>query len=181
MPRFFRFLGLLAILWCPLGLTGCSLSGGLPAGVESMEKLKAENKCPVEIVGASAQSGVGNVATNTNPTVTLELKNLSDKKITLIKWVVVNVNKDGKLCKNEQDEGGYAEVGGLAPGESVEGKSFSSDPETVKVVVLIKDLVYETKQSNFDIAMKWVNNNFEAELQKASNPFSKKSWLAYFR
>ncbi len=171
MYRFLCFVGLLTILSLSFCITACDTGSKQPAGVVSMDKLKAQGKCPVEIVKASAASTVGNTATGTNPTVTLSIKNVSDKKITLINWAVINADKNGKLCKSWKDESGFAEIGGLEPGETMEGKSFSSDPETSKVVVVIKDMAYETKQSGFDIALKWTNKNYDSEIQKAKESF----------
>jgi len=171
MSRFLFFVILITILSISFCLTACDTGSKQSTGVVSMDKLKEQGKCPVEIVKSSVTSTVGNSATGTNPTITLAIKNISDKKITLINWVVINADKNGKLCKSWRDESGFAEIGGLEPGASIEGKSFSSDPETSKVVVVIKNLVYETTQSGFSIALKWTNKNFDAEVQKAKESF----------
>ena len=171
MFRFLCFVCLLTILSLSFCITACDTGNKLPAGVVSMDKLKEQGKCPIEIVKSSASSTVGNTATGTNPTVTLEIKNISDKKITHINWVVINADKNGKLCKSWKDESGFAEIGGLEPGETIAGKSFSSDTETSKVVVVIKDLAYETKQSGFDIDLKWINKNYDSEIQKIKESF----------
>ena len=134
-----------------------------------MAELKAQGKSPIEIINASASSGVGNVATGTNPTVEIEFKNISDKNISLINWTIVNINANGKLCANSSEESGFAEVGGIAPGETFTGSSFSSDPQTSDVVVIIKDLAYDDKVSDYEISMKWENPDYDTELAAVKN------------
>jgi len=171
MLKYFKIVFILAAISLSICVAGCNFGKKLPAGVTTMEKLKEMNKAPIEVVKANASKTVGNVATNTNPTVKLEIKNISDKKITMISWVIINIDKNGKLCKNWKSESGFAELGGIEPGESIEGQAFSSDPETAKVVVIIKDAVYDFTEKGYTINKKWTNSKFDAEIKQAKDAY----------
>lgn len=150
-------------------LFGCSTQEQHSTELKSIQELIKNSETPLIIEKATAMKTVGNAVTDTNPTITLLIKNISDTTIDLVNFVIINFDDDGLLCENWMDESGYVEPGGIEPGEAIELQAFSSDPKTSKVMVIIKDMAFKTEVSGFDISKKWTNKNYEAELQTAKN------------
>lgn len=150
-------------------LSGCGMIAGifnkLPEGVMPMEEIIEQGKSPVEVISAGAVMGVGNMAVGANPTVTVTLKNVSDRPLKIIGWAVVNINKDGKLCALATEETGYSDIYGIEPGEEISLEAFSSDPETSRVEIVIKDVTYVADMNGYEINMKWENGSYNADIE----------------
>lgn len=155
-----------------LFLSGCSLFGKAPEGVISMEEIIAQDKSPVEIISASAVMGVGNIALGTNPTLSITLKNISDKQIKMITWMMIYINSEGKLCAVPTEESGYADIYAIESGETVELEAFSSDPETSQVKIVIKDVTYVSEMNGYELNMLWENSHYSSDVDRIINEYN---------
>lgn len=155
-----------------LFFSGCGLFGKAPEGVIPMDDIIAQDKSPVEIVSASAVMGVGNMAVGANPTLTITLKNISDRQIKMITWAVVNINKDGKLCAAQTEESGYSDIYGIESGETVTLEAFSSDPETSAIKIVIKDVTYVSEMNGLELNMLWENSHYSSDVDRIIDEYS---------
>lgn len=156
-----------------LCISGCSLFEKKPEGVIPMEEIIEQDKSPVEIISASAIMGVGNMAVGANPTLTITLKNISDKPITIITWAIININSEGKLCAVPTEESGYADIYAIESGETVELEAFSSDPETSQVKIVIKDVTYTSEMSGYELNMLWENSHYSSDVEQIISEYNK--------
>jgi hypothetical protein len=131
-----------------------------------IDELIAAGTCPVEVVSFAPEFSP------VMPQFAVTLKNLSDKKVKLINWTVMVFDENGQLLPEGKVDSGYGELGGIAPGETIEGLMPSLEG-AVSGKIVIKSVVYESQPPGAEdnqalqrmtIAMTWENPSYEAEV-----------------
>jgi len=106
------------------------------------------------------------------PTFTVSLMNVSDCPIQSVSGTVVYFDKDGKYLPEAKADSGYAELTAIEPGEKIELSTMSKDENTVSGQWIIKEVIYlkpiPVKNVSGDLPHKWINPNYDAELEAAS-------------
>lgn len=165
-----RALRLTCLFAVAVGLAACgSKTTGPPPGTTPMQDLIKAGKAPLEVVAFTP------MLNPMMPQFKLVLKNVSDKDVKAVKWTALFLDKDGKLLPDGKQDGGYAELGGIAAGETLEGVS-SAVGSCASGRLVIQSVVYETlppgaekneAMSHMRISMVWKNPTYEAEVAAA--------------
>lgn len=152
-----RSIGSIAIATLLLG-SGCALLDKKPAGMPMAQLLK-EGKAPVEV--SSLGRSIGPI-----PAFQASIRNLSDKQVQAVKWTAVFSSSAGAPLKEGPSEGGFAEFGGIKPGETLQG-AFAAPGDSAAVKFILKEVIYEDKVKEFKIDKIWKNPRHNAEVQLA--------------
>ena len=158
--------GLLLVLLL-VALSGCKSPGGTPAGVVPIKEVLAAGRSPVE-VGSPVPILVSPAA----PTFKVTVKNITDAPLDSISWTAVAFDENGKPIPEGEVEGGYAEpLNPMAAGEARELSFMISLENAASVKLVLKEVIYKAPnpvdKKLGDLANKWTNPYYEAELQKA--------------
>lgn len=134
-----RQLGFLALLIaCAPFVQSCGgTSDAPPPGTTPIRQLIAEKRSPVEVVSFSPDP---------NPVVRrfkLVLKNISDKPVKMVRWTQLFFAADGALVDSGRTDGGFAELSGIAPGETYEGVMIVAD-SAAKGRIVLRSVTYES-------------------------------------
>ena len=157
----------LALVFLLVTLSGCKSPGGKSAGVVPIMEALAAGRSPVE-VGSPVPMLVSPVA----PTFEMTVKNITDAPLDSISWTAVAFDENGKPIPEGEVEGGYADpLDPLAAGEARELSFMISLENAASVKLVLKDVIYRAPnpvdKKLGDLAYKWTNPYYDAELQKA--------------
>lgn len=108
-----------------------------PPGTTPIRELISQNRSPVEIVSFRPD---GNLVVRRFK---LVLKNVSDKPVRMVRWTQLFFAADGALVTSSQRQGGFAELTGIAPGETYEGVMLV-DESAARGSIVIQSVTYES-------------------------------------
>ncbi|MBI4893188.1 MAG: hypothetical protein HY821_21370 [Acidobacteria bacterium] len=148
-----------------LGLMGCgSEEKKAPANTTPIGELIQAGKGPL-VVSELRPSGNMVVAK-----FKVSVENVSDSHVDLMSGVALYYDEKGAYIKDSKREMGYAEMGGIAPGEKIELETMAGLENARKGKVILEKVVYKKDvgmQGMGPIAMKWTNPKFAAEVAAA--------------
>lgn len=159
-----RLLALLTL--ATLVVAGCGGPDGPPPGTTPMKDLLAAGRAPVEVV---AFATAGNPVM---PQFNLSIKNVSDAKVTAVQWTAVFTAADGSPVPDGQVDGGYAELGGIPAGETLQGRT-GAPQGAARGRLVLRSVLYEAlppgAETNESLRMmtfakKWTNPAYDKEL-----------------
>ncbi len=156
-----------------LVVTGSTLVAGCgggeakaPAGTTPIKQLIDAGQSPLEV------TSFGPAGNMVMPQFKVGLRNRSDKLVKMVMWTALFLDKDGKLLPDGTKEGGYAEVGGIPAGETIEGVMPALEG-AAKGKLVLKSVVYETLPPGAEnnetmklmkIDLNWKNAAHDAEV-----------------
>lgn len=138
-----------------------------PPGTTPIRQLIAEKRSPVEVVSFSPDP---------NPVVRrfkVVLKNVSDKPVKMVRWTQLFFAADGALLDSGKRDGGFAELSGIAPGESYESVMIVAESAASGRIVL-KSVTYESlppgaendpSMKLYKIDFQWKNPDHDATVR----------------
>lgn len=138
-----------------------------PPGTTPIRELISQNRSPVEIVSFRPD---GNLVVRRFK---LVLKNVSDKPVKMVQWTQLLFTADGALIGSGKREGGFAELGGIAPGETYEGVTIVEE-SAAKGSIVVKSVTYESvppgaennpSMQMYKINYQWKNPDHDATVR----------------
>lgn len=100
----------------------------------------------------------------------VSVTNVSDSHVDLMSGVALYFDEQGAYIKDSRREMGYAEVGGIKPGEKIELETIAGLENARRGRVILQKVVYQ-KDSGLKgigpIGMAWTNPKFQAEVAAA--------------
>jgi hypothetical protein len=134
-------------------------------GTTPIDDLIKAGKAPIEI--GSMFRGISPIA----PTFTLTLKNISDRPVKAVSGTVLYFDENDKLIPESKAELNYGELTEITPGDSIKLSTMTENEKAVKGKWIIKQVIYmktnPLDKKYGDLAYKWTNPNYEAELKAA--------------
>ena len=161
-------ISVLALVFLLVTLFSCQKPGGeKPAGVVPIKEALAAGRSPVE-VGSPVPMLVSPVA----PTFKVTVKNVTDAPLDSISWTAIAFDENGKPIPEGEIEGGYAEpLNPLAAGEARELSFMLQVENASSVKLVLREVIYKAPnpvdKKYGDLAYKWENPYYQAEMQKA--------------
>ncbi len=157
----------LALVFLLVTLSGCKSPGGKPAGVVPIKEALAAGRSPVEL-----GSVVPMLVSPAAPTFKVTVKNITDAPLDSIGWMAIAFDENGKPIPEGEVEGGYADpLDPIAAGEARQLSFMVQFENAASVKLVLKDVIYKAPNplgKKFgDLAFKWENPYYEADLQKA--------------
>lgn len=139
-----------------------------------MKELLAAGRAPLEVTRFSPMAGGGSAIVG--PRFQIGMKNPSDKKIESVRWTAFFYDEAGKPLAAGAQDGGYAELEGIGPGEEVEGM-MTVPAEARRGRVVLRSVVYETlppgaedneTMRHMKIDLQWKNPRADEEAAAAA-------------
>jgi hypothetical protein len=166
MSRVLR-VSLLVLTALPLLLAGCGEDPAETPSGTPIKQLTAAGTCPIEVSEIARTLGP-------LPAFRATLKNLSSSPVSAVSWTAVFVDPEGKPVGKPVD-GGYADpLSPISPGASIEGHLPAPAHAVHTVRLAIKSLIYRIPNpvtpDTGDLAIKWSNPTYKADLAAAQDP-----------